>query len=171
MSEPALDPFSGQMVTQPGAVRSLRPQTTALVIVDMLNDFCETGGAMVLPGAERLYEPIRRLAAAVRDHGGKVVWACDRHESLADAEFRKRQPHCLAGSWGSQVVEALPREADDRELVKRRFSAFFGTDLQSWLAGHGLNQLIACGIVTNICVRSTVHDAFFRDLDVYVPHD
>ncbi|MBV9047466.1 MAG: cysteine hydrolase, partial [Solirubrobacterales bacterium] len=54
---------------------------------------------------------------------------------------------------------------------KRRFSAFFGTDLQSWLAGHGLNQLIVCGIVTNICVRSTVHDAFFRDLDVYVPHD
>lgn len=137
----------------------------------MLNDFCEPGGAMVLPGAERLYEPINRLAGAVRSRGGKVVWACDRHESLADTEFRKRLPHCLAGTWGSQIVEALPRGTDDHELVKHRFSAFFETDLERWLADRGLHQLIVCGVVTNICVRSTVHDAFFRDLDVYVPAD
>jgi ureidoacrylate peracid hydrolase len=56
-------------------------------------------------------------------------------------------------------------------LPKRRFSAFFDTALAQWLEGRGRDQLIICGVVTNICVRSTVHDAFFRDLEVFVPRD
>lgn len=171
MTDTALDPFSARTVPEQADGLSLRAERTALVVVDMLNDFCEPGGAMLLPGAERLYKPITRLIAAVRRHGGKVVWACDRHQSLEDAEFRKRLPHCLAGTWGARVVEALPRERGDRELVKRRFSAFFDTDLEQWLAGESRDELIVVGVVTNICVRSTVHDAFFRDLRVYVPRD
>lgn len=171
MARVSLDPFSAHTVSRSGGDLTLHPRRAAVVVVDMLNDFCEPGGAMMLRDADRLYEPITGLTTAVRECGGSVIWACDRHESLVDAEFRKRTPHCLAETWGARIVDALPRDPSDRELVKRRFSAFYDTDLERWLADHGLDQLIVCGVVTNICVRSTVHDAFFRDLEVYVPED
>lgn len=171
MTEIGLDPFSAHRVAASDREWTLEPHRTALLVVDMLNDFCEPGGAMVLPGADRLYGAIGRLVDAARGGGGKVVWACDRHATLDDAEFRKRTPHCLAGTWGAEVVDALRVHQDDFTLPKRRFSAFFDTDLERWLREHGLDQVIVCGVVTNICVRSTVHDAFFRDLGVFVPRD
>lgn len=150
---------------------SLREGRTALLVVDMLNDFLEPGGAMVLPGGDVLYEPINRLTDAVRRSGGEVVWVCDRHETMDDREFDKRTPHCLAGTWGAGVVDALHREERDHELPKRRYSAFFMTDLDLWLRERNVRTVITCGVVTNICVRSTVHDAFFRGYEVVVATD
>jgi len=170
-TDDVLDPFSAHRVESEGTTPRLVGGSTAVLVVDMLNDFCVDGGAMVLPGADRLYGPINELVAATRKAGGQVVWVCDRHDSLDDEEFRKREPHCLAGTWGAQVVDELARHDDDYELVKRRFSAFFETELDSWLRQRNITQLIVCGVVTNICVRSTVHDGFFRGYDIYVPAD
>ena len=171
MTDTGLDPFSAHRVPAAGRGWTLEPGRTALVVVDMLNDFCEPGGAMVLAEADRLYAPIARLVEAVHASGGKLIWACDRHDTLDDAEFRKRTPHCLADTWGAEIVDALPTHPDDFMLPKRRFSAFFDTVLEQWLQQHDRDQVIICGVVTNICVRSTAHDAFFRDLDVFVPRD
>ncbi len=89
-----LDSFSAHTVApvDTGTALRLDPSRTALLVVDMLNDFCEPGGAMVLPGAERLYPPTAALVRATRGSGA-IVWVCDRHEGEADAEFRKRTPH------------------------------------------------------------------------------
>ncbi len=165
-----MDSFSAhrQPATRDGALREGR---VALLVVDMLNDFLEPGGKMVLPGGHVLYDPINRLAGAVRRRGGEVVWVCDRHEDPEDREFDKRTPHCLAGTWGADVVAALHREEGDHELPKRRYSAFFQTDLDLWLRERDVRTVIACGVVTNICVRSTVHDAFFRGYEVVVATD
>lgn len=153
------------------ALATLERRRVALLVVDMLNDFCEDGGAMVLPDADVLYPPINALCAAVREAGGHVVWVCDRHQTLDDAEFAKRTPHCLAGTWGAGVVAALDRREGDLELVKRRYSAFFQTDLDLWLRERAVSHVVVAGVVTNICVRSTVHDAFFRGYEVIVPED
>jgi ureidoacrylate peracid hydrolase len=168
-----LDSFSAHTVAagDAEAVPRLDPSRTALLVVDMLNDFCEPGGAMVLPDAERLYGPIAALVGASRACGAAVVWVCDRHEAETDAEFRKRTPHCLVGTWGAEIVSALPVTDGEAIVIKRRFSGFFDTDLEQRLRDGGRDQLVVCGVVTNICVRSTVHDAFFRDFDVYVPAD
>ncbi|MFF4776406.1 isochorismatase family protein [Microtetraspora fusca] len=166
-----LDSFSAHRVESDGTLPPLDGASTALLVVDMLNDFCSDGGAMVLPGADRLHDPINRLVDATRQAGGHVVWVCDRHDSLDDEEFRKRAPHCLAGTWGAEVVDGLSKADDDHLLVKRRFSAFFQTDLDAWLRRKGITRLIVCGVVTNICVRSTAHDGFFLGYDVLVPRD
>lgn len=144
---------------------------SAVIVVDMVNDFCSPGGAMVLPNADRLYEPIRRLTDGFRASGRLVVWIRDEHPDESDLEFRKRAVHCLRGSWGSELVPELAPAPGDQVLTKSRFSAFFGTDLDAILRRAGIQTVLLCGVVTNICVRSTAHDAFFLGYDVVVAKD
>ena len=61
--------------------------------------------------------------------------------------------------------------ADDLIVVKHRYSSFYQTDMDLVLRDMKIEQVLVCGVVTNICVRSTVHDAFFRGYEVIVPHD
>lgn len=133
----------------------------------MLNDFLDEGGAMPLPAGQRLYDPTRRLLAAARAHGSPVIWVCDAHPP-DDREFEKRTVHCIAGTWGAQIVAALTPHDDDYRVQKRRYSGFYETDLDLRLREQRVRTLILTGVVTNICVRSTAHDAFFRGYDVIV---
>ena len=144
------------------------PQRSAVLVIDMLNDFLDPEGAMPLIEGRRLYEPIRRLVKAARESGAPVIWICDEHLPT-DREFEKRSVHCLQGSWGAKIVAEL--EADDSELriPKTRYSGFFETELDQRLRQMGIDHLILTGVVTNICVRSTAHDAFFRDYRVTIP--
>lgn len=168
MSPQNIDRFSAHQTT--AASRSWNPHSTALLVIDMVNDFCADGGAMVLPNTGWLYPVIKRLVSGVREQGGMVVWIRDEHDE-ADPEFRKRTRHCLTGSWGSQIVDELTPPASDFIRPKHAFSAFFGTDLNDWLRRRGITTLILCGVVTNICVRSTAHDAFFYGFDVLIASD
>ncbi len=152
---------------------SLQPEKTAVLIVDMLNDFCEDGGAMVLPGASVLYDPQNAVIDAVRQSGGVVVFVNDSHSPhmRRDREFLKRDPHCIAGTYGAAIVDALHKTPDDIHTTKHRYSGFFGTDLDLTLKDMQIDTVIVMGVVTNICVRSTVHDAFFLGYRVVVPQD
>ena len=145
----------------------------ALFVIDMLNDFCKPGGAMVLPGYERLVPPQKKVIEAGRQAGCAILFVVDTHRRNVrqEREFLKRTPHCLEGSWGAQVIEDLDPRSDDVYIVKRRYSAFFNTDLDLTLRDLQVNTLVICGVVTNICVRSTVHDAFFLGYQVIVPED
>ncbi|MFK7964037.1 MAG: cysteine hydrolase family protein [Burkholderiaceae bacterium] len=166
-----MDSFSAHQ--QSGADLGLEPERTALLIVDMLNDFCEPGGAMVLPDADVLYEPQNRLIGAIREAGGQVVFVNDAHRPgmRRDREFLKRDAHCIQGTAGAAVVSALSQTPQDLTVTKRRYSGFFQTDLDLTLKDMQIDTLIVAGVVTNICVRSTVHDAFFLGYRVAVPED
>jgi len=166
-----LDSFSAHKTGADALV--FDPARSAVLVVDMLNDFCSDGGAMVLPGADRLYPPQNAVIAAARTSGLPVVWVNDAHrpDARADREFMKRSPHCIEGTWGAAVVPELDRRAEDISVTKRRFSGFFNTDLDLTLKDMRVDQLIVMGVVTNICVRSTVHDAFFHGYAVVVPED
>jgi ureidoacrylate peracid hydrolase len=144
------------------------PRRTAVLVVDMLNEFLEEGGVMVLPEGRDLYGPLTRLIQAARRAGVPVIWASDEHPEQ-DKEFEKRIPHCIEGTWGAQVVDALKPDERDYRVRKRRYSGFYETDLDLRLRELGIETVITTGIVTNICVRSTVHDAFFRGYKVIVP--
>jgi ureidoacrylate peracid hydrolase len=144
------------------------PRRTAVLVVDMLNEFLEEGGVMVLPEGRNLYDPLARLIQAARRAGVPVIWASDEHPEQ-DKEFEKRIPHCIEGTWGAQVVDALKPDESDYRVRKRRYSGFYETDLDLRLRELGIETVITTGIVTNICVRSTVHDAFFRGYKVIVP--
>jgi ureidoacrylate peracid hydrolase len=166
----AVDVFSAKKLD--GEIR-LEPARTAVVIVDMLNEFCKPGGAMVLPGYETLVPPQRRLIEAARRVGCPILFIVDSHRPniRQDREFLKRTPHCLEGTWGARVIDELAPREDDIFVVKRRYSAFFGTDLDLTLKDLGIESVVVAGVVTNICVRSTVHDAFFLGYTAVVPED
>lgn len=152
---------------------SINATTTAVLVVDMLRDFCLPGGAMVLPGYEKLIGPQNAVIRAARNAGGVVVFIADSHRPQArrDREFLKRTPHCVEGTPGVEVIPDLDRKPDDLLVVKRRFSGFFNTDLDLTLKDMLVDTVIVIGVVTNICVRSTVHDAFFHGYKVIVPQD
>lgn len=145
----------------------------AVIVVDMVNEFCKPGGAMVLPGYEALVAPQLAVIEAARGAGAPVVWVHDSHRRgmRQDREWLKRTPHCVEGSWGTEIIEDLGARPDEIHLVKRRYSAFFGTDLDVTLKDMMVDQLVVMGVVTNICVRSTVHDGFFLGYEIVVPRD
>ncbi len=161
------DNFSEKRTTE--AV-TLDPDHCAILVVDMLNDFFKPGGAMVLEGGDILYEPIERLTQNARQLGMPIFWL-NQTLSPDDTLFKKRVVHCLKGSWGVEVVEDLTVADADIIVPKRRYSGFFQTDLDLHLRERNIKQVVVTGVVTNICVRSTVNDAFFLGYDVFVPRE
>jgi ureidoacrylate peracid hydrolase len=78
-------------------------------------------------------------------------------------------PTLSHGHLGRATRGALHRAPNDIVVPKRRYSAFFGTDLDLHLRERHIATVLVIGVVTNICVRSTVHDAFFLGYEVVVP--
>ena len=166
-----MDQFSSQRKYQNDLV--LDPLSTAVLVVDMVNDFCTAGGSMVLPSAESLYPSQIKVLTAARNSGAKVIYVNDNHRlgMKVEREFVKRSPHCIENSWGSEIVAQLAPTKNDFHVIKRRYSGFFQTDLDLTLRDLQVESLVVMGVVTNICVRSTVHDAFFLGYKVVVPQD
>jgi ureidoacrylate peracid hydrolase len=151
----------------------LRPERTAVVVVDMINEFCKPGGRMVLPGHEALVPPQLAVIDAARRAGAPVIWIHDSHRRgmRRDREWVKRTPHGVEGTWATEIIDELGARADEIHVIKHRYSAFFQTDLDLVLRDMLVDQIVVIGVVTNICVRSTVHDAFFIGYEVVVPED
>jgi ureidoacrylate peracid hydrolase len=147
--------------------------STAVLVVDMLNDFLKQGGKMVLDGGGVLIPPMRRLLTHARKAGVPVIYVndCHRQGLKDDREFKKRSEHCVEGTWGAEVIDELKPKKKDFVVLKHRFSGFYETDLDLTLKDMGVDTLVVMGVVTNICVRSTIHDAFFRGYKVLVPKD
>jgi ureidoacrylate peracid hydrolase len=145
---------------------------TAILIVDMVNDFCTQGGKMVLEDGYLVVEPIKKLVDAGRAHGMPIVWVCQEYRvGKYDKVTEKRIGTCYAGSWGSQLIDAFEIKADDYVVKKRRYSGFFQSDLDITLNDMGAQKVIVTGCVTNICIRGTVADAFQLGYEVFVPKD
>jgi ureidoacrylate peracid hydrolase len=151
----------------------LDPRRAAVVVVDMINEFCKPGGKMVLPGYERLVPPQLAVIEAARKAGAPVIWVGDSHRRnlRRDREWLKCTPHGVEGTWATEIIEDLGARSDEIHVIKHRYSSFFQTDLDVTLKDMLIEQLIVFGVVTNICVRSTVHDAFFNGYEVVVPRD
>jgi ureidoacrylate peracid hydrolase len=164
------DPFSAK---QAAAVPETIPATgTAVIVVDLVNDYLDPGGAMPMALESPILDRASELVAGARAAGARVVWVRPGHTEGADGLFRKRIAHAFADSWGAQIHPALPAiEPGERVVCKRRYSAFFATDLDLYLREHRVTRVVIAGVALNICVRSTVHDAFFLGYDVWVATD
>lgn len=163
------DPFSSRQIgVEPPAVD---PAGTALIVVDVVNDYVESEGLMPMPGADPVIVANAKLAEAARAAGVKLVWARPGHRDSGDALFRKRIVHALDGTWGAELHPGLGYQEGELVISKRRYSAFFATDLDLWLREHGIQRVVVTGIALNICVRATIHDAFFHGYDVWIVRD
>ncbi len=145
---------------------------TAVVVVDMVADyFRPEAGLPITPHARAIVPVINRLTAAARRAGLPVVFACD---SFLEGDFifgGRMAPHALRGSPGAEPVDLLERGEGDIVLPKRRFSAFFKTDLDQTLRTLGVEGVAVCGITTHVCVLATVLDAVCHDLHTFVVED
>ncbi|WP_072526111.1 cysteine hydrolase family protein [Clostridium sp. Marseille-P3244] len=152
--------------------KELDLKKTAILIVDMMNDFCKPGGKMVLDDGYVVIEPIQKLVEAGRKHGIPIVWICQQYrKDKYDKVTEKREGTCYEGTWGGEQIDELPILPEDYVVHKRRYSGFFQTDLDLVLRDMGCEKVIVGGVVTNICVRGTVADAFQLNYEVFVPKD
>lgn len=146
------------------------PTRTALIIVDMQNDFVKDGGTLVVPDAEGTIPAIGRLLDLARDSGMKVVFTQDTH-SVEDPEWEIWPDHAHEGSWGWRIVDELAPREDELVIRKVRYDAFYGTHLDHFLRVWKTDTLIICGTVANICVHYTAASAALRWYHVIIPHD
>lgn len=146
------------------------PRSTALLIVDMQNDFVREDGKLPVPGAEETVPAIRRLREFARRHGMQVYYTQDSHHA-GDPEFEYWGEHVLVGTDGWEIVDELEPGPADRVFRKERYDGFYGTDLEQTLEEQGIEALIVCGTVANICVLHTAGSAAIRWYDVILPVD
>jgi ureidoacrylate peracid hydrolase len=154
--------------------------TPVLMVVDMQNGFCQPSGSMPtlgygLDGVESAVANAAVAVADARAAGVPIVFT--RHvyrPGRADEGQRLRAAHTAlasvdglaAGSWDAAVVDELGQTDTDLVVDKVRFDPFLWTSLDPLLHGLGATELVVCGVVTNICVESTVRAGFMRDYPI-----
>ncbi|MGH2378642.1 MAG: cysteine hydrolase family protein [Candidatus Limnocylindria bacterium] len=131
----------------------------ALLVIDMIRDFAHEGGALYCgPSMQRVIPVVRREIDGAHGAGEPVVYLTDSHLP-DDAEFQMFPPHAIVGTKGAEIVPELAPSAADVVIPKRRYSGFFGTDLDITLRERGVDTLRLVGDCTNICVIYTAADA------------
>jgi nicotinamidase-related amidase len=149
---------------------SVDPARAALLVIDMQNDFVKEGGTLVVPDAEATLPRIAHLLERARQAGMKVVFSQDTHDE-SDPEWKIWGEHARRGTWGWQIVEELVPREDEFVIQKVRYDAFYGTPLDHFLRLWGVDTLVICGTVANICVHYTAASAALRWYDVIIPRD
>ncbi len=141
----------------------------ALLVVDMLVDFIDPKGALYIgPVANNVLSEVKARLEIHRSENNPVFFICDRHLE-DDREFELFPPHSIRGTGGDAIVSELAPRPNERVIDKRRFSAFFGTDLDLSLRDKGIKEIELVGVVTNICVLYTAADARALGYRVSVP--
>lgn len=146
------------------------PARTALIVVDMQNDFVKDGGTLRVPDAQATLPAIQRLLAHARDTHMRVVFSQDTHTN-GDPEWEIWPEHTREGTWGWQIVDELRPRDDEMVLRKLRYDAFYGTPLDHLLRLWDVGALILCGTVANICVHYTAASAALRWYRIIIPRD
>lgn len=164
---------------------------TAVIVVDMQNDFGAKGGLFDRAGfdisiIQRVISPTARVLASARRAGVKIIYlkmgfrpdlsdlgSSDSPNRVRHLRFgvgkTMRAPNGTEGrflirdTWNTDIVPELAPQADDVVLYKHRFSGFYQTELDATLKKLGIQYLIVTGCTTSVCVESTVRDAMFRD--------
>lgn len=170
----------------------LDPRRCVLLIIDMQNDFVSPGGyhhrqgrscgpmQAIIPSIRfllrELPEEVRRIYVATAREPDGSDWHWRFHKVLpkrvqATGEVQGSDRNVLRGTWGAEIVDLLKAEPADHIFYKRRYSAFYQTDLEMCLRCWGIDTVIFTGVVTEICVETSVRDAFDRDFDVVVVSD
>jgi ureidoacrylate peracid hydrolase len=164
----------------------LDPAKTALVVVDMQNAFMLPGVAHALcPMAEKIVPNVNRLAAAVRESGGTVIWikttfkddaleSWSNYFDMVTPQLRaKRIAALTADTKGHELWPALEVRPEDLIVEKNRFSAFIqgSSNLAEVLRGRGLDTILVTGTVTNVCCESTARDAMMLNFKTIMVTD
>ncbi len=179
--------YLGHVLPQTLAEKA-RPESTALLVIDMQNDFVHDDGHCArsfgvekVRGFQSIVPALKELTTAARAAGVPVIHtrvsqlpdgSLASPVWLADALRRGYEPlHCMRGTWGWEFIDELAPQPGDIVVEKTRRSAFVGTNLDNLLRVRGVRTVVAAGIAGSGCVNSTVRDAIERDYFAIVPAD
>jgi nicotinamidase-related amidase len=143
-----------------------------LLVIDMLVDFLDRW-----PAGERaaLVAAIHGLIDGIRTAGHPIAWVRQEFApDLSDAFLEMRRDNIrvtIAGTPGAKIIPELAPGADDLHIVKKRYSAFFGTPLDEMIRARGVDTLVLAGVNTHACVRMAAIDAYQRDLAVIIARE
>ncbi len=150
-------------------VEKIKPSETAVVVIDMLNDFIT--GALKCERAQAIIPNIKALIEAARKAGAHVIYSTDAH-SPDDHEIRVAwHAHAMAGTKGAQIIDELVPQPGDHISPKTSYSAFYNTNLDEYLRSKGIKTLILTGVLTNCCIQYIAGEAFVRGYRIIVPPD
>ena len=153
-------------------LRTDAAMSKAVIVVDMQKGFMHPSGALFCgEQAQAIIEPIRERVLREQADGAHIIFTQDTH-GAEDEEFDMFVPHCIEGSGEEDVIDELADLAElARTIRKRRYSAFFETDLAEQLARLQPDAVVVMGDCTDICVLHTVAGLRNRDYEVEVPAD
>lgn len=196
MVRPVVDPRPIQISDGPRQL-TLDLGRTAVVVVDMQNDFCHADGWLAQIGvdiapARTPIAPLQRLLPALRNAGVPVIWLNwgnrpdrmnlppsvlhvydpdGRSVGIGDPLPSNGAPALQSGSWAAAVVDELAPLPGDIRVSKCRMSGFHETELDSILRNLGVNSLLFAGVNSDQCVLCTLQDASFRGYDCILLED
>jgi nicotinamidase-related amidase len=165
---------------------TLDPSTTAVVVVDMQNDFCHADGYYGTAGHNisahtAAIVPVASLIARARASGSPVIFtrlvydehtgAMEERHAIRPKRWSSSGKRLAPSSWGAAIVDELAPHSTDLIIDKPGYSAFESTELQRWLADRGIRAIVLCGVVTYACVLATAFSAFDRGFDVVLATD
>jgi nicotinamidase-related amidase len=145
---------------------------SALVVIDLANDFVYPGGVIADAGgpayqalAQAIIPRLERLVTTARAAGIPVVYATDAH-TPADTELRKWPPHAMKGTRLAEIVAPLAPQPGDLVIEKQTYSPFASSDIDARLKELGVERLYITGLHTDCCARHTSGDAFQKGYDL-----
>lgn len=157
-----------------GTARKFDPAHTAVLVIDMQNDFCSPGGFVDRIGGDltpvqRVRDHIVELVELARASGVWVAhirsWFDEEYMNDPMRERLERMgvpPYCVSGTWGAEFIDGLEPAAGEGVITKHRYSGFYATGLALWLRGRGIQSVVLAGTATNNCVDGTGRDAFYE---------
>jgi ureidoacrylate peracid hydrolase len=162
--------------------QKVAPGHTALLVIDMQNDFCDDEGACAQNGqdvkiVQAIVPTLHHLAGAAREAGALVVFIRVSHDESTNSEayLERRKGRnadvCTEGTWGVDWYAELRPQDGDVVVTKHRFSAFIDTSLDLILRSRGIRTIIPTGTATNVCVESTARHGHMLDYYVVFPED
>jgi nicotinamidase-related amidase len=142
----------------------------AFFVIDMLNDCF--GHAELDRMRAALCSSINELTGFARAKGFPVAWVRQEFESdLSDAFLDMKRENIqmfIKGTHGSRILDELVRDNSDIEIIKKRYSMFYGTGLESLLQELAADSLVLAGVNTHACIRTAAIDAYQRDFQVTI---
>jgi nicotinamidase-related amidase len=150
---------------------SLEPENTAVIVVDMQNDFVKEGGSLLVPAAKEAIKNIKSLVDNARMKNVRVVYTQDTHFD-SDKEWKIWPVHCKKGSKGWEIIDELKPADGEMVFEKNRYDGFYETQLEHYLSHvWGIKNLVIVGTVSSICVLHTAASAGLRWYNLVIPAD
>lgn len=150
---------------------TIYPEKTALLIIDMMNALLKPGGPVEIPSGRELVPRLNKLISACREKGILIIFTKHAHRATGHdmglyTEFSPAGSIVIEGTSDAEIYDEMDRQKDDIVVVKRVFSAFFGTDLDLILRINGITTLIIGGLAAHSSCEATARDARHRNYRV-----